>query len=70
MRYIEHTDKIVVQTEKEANTIIDNTQQQAREEDFILKKAAYEHKVKKAKGEIQDEAYVVTIVKQYGEIWE
>lgn len=37
---------------------------------FVLKKAGYEYRTKKVKGEIVDEAWVVTIVKTFNGIWE
>lgn len=70
MRLIETTEKYVTNTEETAKEIMEKFRAEADEKGYSLKKSGYEHKVKKSKGEIIDECWVVTLVMTFGEIWE
>lgn len=70
MKKLEYTEKTKAFTEEEAKEYIESMRAAAQSGDFILKKAGYEYKTKKAKGEIVDEAWIVTIVKTFNGIWE
>lgn len=70
MKKIEIQEKDRAYSEREAKEYIEHAREKASEEGYILKKAGYEYKTKKQKGEIVDEAWITTIVKVYNEIWE
>ena len=65
MFIIEETFKIRANSENEAQEIINN--QRAKQN---VKKAAYEKKEKKSKGEVIGEAYLVTLTLTHGDFWE
>ena len=60
MRNLEHSVKIRIESEVEAKDVIEKLKVDAQEKGFYVKKAGYEYKNKKAKGEIIDSCYVVT----------
>lgn len=70
MRLLETTYKIRTDSEAEAKKQIEHYQALAAEEGYVVKKCTYEYKSKKAKGEIIDEAWIVTVVNSFGSIWE
>ena len=70
MRLIEQTDKYVVDSEVQAVTLINVAKDKAEEEGYVLGASGYTYKTKKAKGEIVGEAWVVSIKKILGGIWE
>lgn len=69
MRLLEKTEKFFCVTEAEAKTEMENFRQRAANEDFMIKKIGYEYKCKKAKGEIVDECYILTVVTTHSTIW-
>lgn len=70
MKRLEETVKMRVETEEEAKTLIENYKEASTSNGYIIKKAAYEYKTKKAKKEIIDEGYLVTITQTYNEFWD
>lgn len=68
---MEETMKFRADSEDEAQAVINGYRDKANtEHEYTLKKASYEKKEKKAKGEIIAEAYVVTITLVYGGLWD
>lgn len=65
MFVIEETFKIRANSENEAQEIINNYRAKQN-----VKKAAYEKKEKKSKGEVIGEAYLVTLTLTHGDFWE
>ena len=43
---------------------------QADSKGYTVKKSGYEYKSKKAKGEVIDECFLVTVIKTFDNIWE
>ena len=70
MRLIERTEKYVVDSEEEAIKLIQNSKKDAEENGYILGASGYTYKTKKAKGEIIGEAWVVSIKKVLGGVWD
>lgn len=67
---LETTVKIRKDSEEEAKDTIETYRKEAAQKHYILKKASYEYKTKKAKGEIIAEAWVVTVTLFYAGLWE
>lgn len=70
MRLIEQTEKIVVDTEEEAIHLIQQAKEEATSKGYVLGASGYTYKTKKAKGEIVGEAWVVSIKKVLGGVWD
>lgn len=70
MTLIETTEKYRAESENEAKEMMEAYRKDASEKGYNIKKAGYEHKTKKAKGEIADECWLVTVIKTFGGIWE
>ena len=70
MRLIERTEKYVVESEEEAIKLIQTSKQDAEKNGYILGATGYTYKTKKAKGEIIGEAWVTTIKKVLGGVWD
>lgn len=70
MTLLETTSKYRCDSENSAKDLMESFREEAKQKGFILKKNGYEHKQKKSKGEIIDEAWIVTTVKVFGGIWE
>ena len=70
MRNLEHGVKIRTESENEAKDVIESLKHDAEDKGFYVKKAGYEYKNKKAKGEIVDEAWVVTATIVHGTLWD
>ena len=70
MRLIERTEKFVVDSEGEAIKLIQNSKEDAEKNGYILGASGYTYKTKKAKGEIIGEAWVVSIKKVLGGVWD
>ena len=64
------TEEYRVDTENEAKEAMENVQQRAAQEGYILNSCGYTHKEKKSKGEIVDEGYLLKVVKVYGGFWD
>lgn len=67
---LETTTKIKAYSEDEAKGLIEKHRAAAKSEGYTLKKAGYEYKTKKAKGEVVGEAWVVSLTKTYNSLWE
>lgn len=67
---IETTSKYRASSEVAAKDMIESFRAQAKEKGYVVKKAGYEYKTKKAKGEIIAECWVVSITQVFGDIWE
>lgn len=70
LRVLEIQTKYVADSEVEAKDYIEQIRQSAKTNHYMIKKASYEYKSKKAKGEVIAEAWVVTITAIYSELWE
>jgi hypothetical protein len=70
MRLIEQTEKYVVDSEEMALQVVQAFKKKAEDEGYILGSSGYTYKTKKAKGEIVGEAWVVTIKKILGGVWD
>lgn len=70
MRLIERTEKFVVDSEEEAIQLIQTSKKDAEENGYVLGASGYTYKTKKAKGEIIGEAWVVSIKKVLGGVWD
>lgn len=67
---IEITSKYRAETEIKAKDMIESFRAQAQDKGYIIKKASYTRKDKKAKGEIIATAYLVEITQVFGSFWE
>lgn len=67
---LETTNKYVVDSEVKAKNMIEAFRQDADEKGYVIKKAGYEYKTKKAKGEIIAECWVVSATLVFGSLWE
>lgn len=70
MRLLETTQKYTVDSEIEAKDMIESFRMEASQKGYTMKKAGYERKDKKAKGEIIATCYVITIVQTFSGLWE
>ncbi len=70
MRLIEQTEKYVVDSEEDAIKIVQQFKNDAETKGYILGASGYTYKTKKAKGEIIGEAWVVTVKKVLGGVWD
>lgn len=67
---LEETSKYRVESEEGAKDLIEKFRKEALERGYVIKKAGYEYKVKKAKGEIIGEVWVVTVTQVFNGLWE
>ena len=67
---LETTLKYRVDTEAAAQNMINAYREQAKEKGYVIKKASYERKDKKAKGEIIATVFVVTVIQVFATLWE
>ena len=67
---LETTNKYCVDSEEKAKDMIEEFRQNTNAKGYIIKKAGYEYKTKKAKGEIIAEAWVVSVTFIFGSLWE
>lgn len=67
---LEVTSKYRTTSEEEAKELIEQFRLQAAKKGYTVKKASYERKVKKAKGEIIAEIFVVSVTQTFAELWE
>ena len=70
MRLLKETIEIRTDSELEAKEVIESYRQKAAADGFTIGAAGYTYKTKKSKGNIIDEAWVVSITKEYGSVWE
>lgn len=54
---------------EEAEAFIRAQREEGQRNGYVVLKAGYTHKEKKAKGDIIDEAEVVSITKEYATVW-
>lgn len=67
---LETTNKYSVDSESKAKDMIEEFRQKAGDKGYIIKKAGYEYKTKKAKGEVIAEAWVVSVTFIFSSLWE
>ncbi len=67
---LETTSKYRALSENEAKEMIEGFRKEAKDKGYVVKKAGFEYKTKKAKGEIVGEIWVVTITQVFGDPWE
>ena len=67
---LETTTKYRAESETQAKEMIEQIRNEASTKGYIVKKAGFEYKTKKAKGEIVAEAWVVSVTQIFGDIWE
>ena len=70
MRLIEQTEKYVVDSEEEAIKVAQEFKKDAEAKGYVLGASGYTYKTKKSKGEIIGEAWVVTVRKVLGGVWD
>jgi hypothetical protein len=66
---LETTSKFRADSEESAKNMIEAYRKEAKEKGYTLKKAGYEYKTKKSKGEVIAEAWVVSVTQIFGELW-
>lgn len=67
---LETTLKFRADSEIAAKDMIESFRAQAKEKGYKVKKASYEYKSKKSKGEIIAECWVVSITQVFSSLWE
>ena len=70
MRVLKVSEQYACDTENEARDAIDHFKEQQDEKGYVLGKAGYTYKTKKAKGEIIGEQWIVDVTKVYGGVWD
>lgn len=70
MRVLEETKKYRVDTEDEAIAAIQLFRDKADQNGYVVSKSTYQKKEKKAKGEILDSGYLVSITIVYAHFWD
>lgn len=70
MYTLERTTKYCVDTEDQAKDLIEDLRRKANAAEHSIKKAGFERKDKKAKGEIIATCFVVTVTELLGTLWE
>ena len=66
---LETVEKYRVNTEEEAKTTMEYFREEAKKNGYLIKKSGYEKKEKKAKGEIVDQGYLVSVTKVFDTFW-
>lgn len=66
---LETVEKYRVETEEEAKAAMEQFREDARSKGYLVKKSGYEKKEKKAKGEIVDQGYLVSVTKVFDTFW-
>lgn len=67
---LETTSKFRANSENEAKEMIEEFRAEATTKGYVVKKAGFEYKTKKAKGEVIAEAWVVSVTQVFGDLWE
>lgn len=70
MRLLQQKLEYAVDTEESAKELMERFRANASKEGYTIKKASYERKDKKSKGEIIATIFVVTIVQVFSSTWE
>lgn len=66
---LETVEKYRVETEEEAKAVMEQFREDAKTKGYLVKKSGYEKKEKKAKGEIVDQGYLVSVTKVFDTFW-
>jgi len=67
---LETVEKYRVETEEEAKAVMEQFREDAKTKGYLVKKSGYEKKEKKAKGEIVDQGYLVSVTKVFDTFWD
>ena len=70
MKKLKETTEFRAYTEEEAIDFINKARAAQEKEGYLLGANGYKYKSKKSKGEIVDEAWIVTVTKIYNEVWD
>lgn len=70
MKVLKITTESRAYTEQEAIDAIEAARANQNKEGYTLGANGYKYKTKKSKGEIVDEAWIVTTTKIYNEVWD
>lgn len=70
MRKLKATEEFKTYSEEEAVKTIEEMRANQAKENYVLGASGYKYKTKKAKGEVIGEAWIVTVTKIYGDVWE
>ena len=70
MKTIKFTEEYRANSENEAKDEIEVFRQKARTEGYTISKCGYTYKQKKSKGEVIDEAWIISVTKVYNDIWD
>jgi len=70
MKRLKVTEEFRAYSEEEAIEALNNTRERQNEGGYQLGANGYKYKSKKSKGEIVDEAWIVTVTKIYNEVWD
>lgn len=70
MRILKTTEEYRTDSEIEAKEAMERFRAEAREKGYHINKSGYAYKAKKSKGDIIDEAWIVSITKEYSSVWE
>lgn len=70
MRKLKVTEEFKAYSEEEAVKTIEEMRANQSKENYTLGASGYKYKTKKSKGEVIGEAWIVTITKIYGDVWE
>lgn len=69
MRTLKTTEGYRVDSEVEAKEAMEKFREDAKSKGYSIGKCGYTYKAKKSKGDIVDEAWIVSVTKIYGDIW-
>lgn len=70
MKRLKVTEEFRAYSEEEAIAAINSAREAQNKEGYQLGANGYKYKSKKSKGEIIDEAWIVTVTKIYNEVWD
>ena len=70
MRKLKVTEEFKAYSEEEAIDELEKLRANQSRDSYKLGANGYKYKCKKSKGEISNEAWIVTATKIYGEVWE
>lgn len=70
MKKLKVTEEFRAYTEEEAISAIQTARDRQSADGYQLGANGYKYKSKKSKGEIVDEAWIITISKIYNEVWD
>lgn len=70
MRILKTTEEYRTNSEVEAKEAMERFRAEAKEKGYHINKSGYTYKAKKSKGDIIDEAWIVSITKEFSSVWE